>query len=417
MRRHGVASVRIFGEIDLRDYLESKKNSIIKKIEDEEEDYLLNVSEEQYVEHVKSVYVVDQLTLKTKEIYVSDSEENIPAAAFPQDFYVKRGALVNKNVVHFHIPFDGERELLKCCPSTRIMWTEDVTIDANEIVFSIINWRDNPEEIKHEASRIQNNIIEQCRNVTKQVEDYNESLEGITRRKLSERKGVLQKKNSVLAALELPIKKRDDLPRTFTVPDPVKGMPLIEKPVVTEKGYEPEPTLSSLAYEEILQTIHDLGKTMERLPATYSDKDEEALRDQFLLYLAPRFQGGATGETFNKSGKTDILVRHESSNVFVAECKMWRGKKSLLDAIDQLLSDLTWRDSKTAIVLFVRNKDFSKTLETIEQAVPSHSNFVKFVGKREDTRYSYVFYLQGDPNREVRLAVLSFHIPSNGGGD
>ena len=101
MRRHGVASVRIFGEIDLRDYLESKKNSIIKKIEDEEEDYLLNVSEEQYVEHVKSVYVVGQLRLKTKEIYVSDSEENIPAAAFPQDFYVKRGALVKKTLYIF----------------------------------------------------------------------------------------------------------------------------------------------------------------------------------------------------------------------------------------------------------------------------------------------------------------------------
>lgn len=55
----------------------------------------------------------------------------------------------------------------------------------------------------------------------------------------------------------------------------------------------------------------------ERLPSTYAGKDEETLRDHLILNLEPRFQIGTTGETFNKSGKTDILMRHEGKNIFV----------------------------------------------------------------------------------------------------
>ena len=82
-------------------------------------------------------------------------------------------------------------------------------------------------------------------------------------------------------------------------------------------------------YREILQTIHETGKVFERLPRTYADKDEEALRDHLILELEPRFAYSTTGETFNKQGKTDILIRHEKSNLFVAECKLERRQESL----------------------------------------------------------------------------------------
>lgn len=87
------------------------------------------------------------------------------------------------------------------------------------------------------------------------------------------------------------------------------------------------PTLLSQAYNQILQLMHDVGKEFERLPSLYSGEEEEHLRDHFLRMLEPNFEGSATGETFNKTGKTDILLRHEGLNVFIAECKFWKGKK------------------------------------------------------------------------------------------
>lgn len=102
-------------------------------------------------------------------------------------------------------------------------------------------------------------------------------------------------------------------------------MKIIPKPSAVVKSGKPDPTLGEGTYQEILQTIHDLGKAIECMPSTYVGKSEEDLRDHILMYLEPRFEGSATGETFNKSGHTDILLRYKNSNVFVAECKFWSG--------------------------------------------------------------------------------------------
>ena len=130
-----------------------------------------------------------------------------------------------------------------------------------------------------------------------------------------------------------------------------------------------------------------------------------------LLILEPNFEGSATGETFNKNGKTDILLRYENSNVFVAELKFWHGKKAYLETITQLLCYLTWRDSKAAVVMFVPNKEFSTVLETIQEATAEHPNHLGFVKEVDEGWYQFRFHINDDPNREVHVAVQAFHLP------
>lgn len=154
-----------------------------------------------------------------------------------------------------------------------------------------------------------------------------------------------------------------------------------------------------------------MGKQFERLPSTYAGKDEEHLRDHMLLILEPNFEGSATGETFNKKGKTDILLRHEGSNIFVAELKYWHGKKAYLDTITQLLSYLTWRDSKADIVIFVSNKDFTSVLNTIRESTHEHPNYLGFVEEIDEGWFQYRFHINDDTNREVSFAVQAFHLP------
>lgn len=98
---------------------------------------------------------------------------------------------------------------------------------------------------------------------------------------------------------------------------PKKKRIILPEPRITE-GALLEPVLSQEDYNFILKLIYDGGKVFERLPATYSNKDEESLRDHLILILTPHFEGSVTGETFNKSGKTDILLRYENTNIFVA---------------------------------------------------------------------------------------------------
>src|ERR1017187_9056448 len=115
--------------------------------------------------------------------------------------------------------------------------------------------------------------------------------------------------------------------------------------------------------------------------------------------------------TFNKKGKTDILVRYETSNVFVGECKFWKGLKAFHETIDQILGYLTWRDSKAAIICFVNNKELNPVLEQISTGAPQHPSFVRLESKKSESWTQFEFRLKSDATRNVHLAVLCFHFP------
>ena len=208
--------------------------------------------------------------------------------------------------------------------------------------------------MKESAEKVISDLKTQLEYLAPELKKFNDQLPNIIKELFQKRKQEILDKHQFIIALGVPVKKREDLPETYAIPTPEFRKSVNVEPQVTEVGYKPEPTLPDSEYQDILQTIHDVGKMFERLSSTYSGKDEEALRDHLLLYLEPRFEGSATGETFNSTGKTDILIRYENSSVFIAECKFWSGKKGYLKIITQLLRYLTWRDSKSAVIVFVR---------------------------------------------------------------
>lgn len=121
---------------------------------------------------------------------------------------------------------------------------------------------------------------------------------------------------------------------------------------------------------------------------------------------------GAPGETFNFQGKTDILIKVDGKNVFIAECKFWAGEKQFFDTVDQLLSYLSWRDTKAAVLIFNRNANFTEVLEKIAEATPKHPNYKRNIGKLDESSFRYIFHQPNDKNRELTLSVLAFDIPT-----
>jgi hypothetical protein len=143
----------------------------------------------------------------------------------------------------------------------------------------------------------------------------------------------------------------------------------------------------------------------------YMGKDEEGLRDELLVHLRLHFPS-TSGETFNKLGKTDILVSHDGGTVFVAECKFWAGEKSYLEAVSQLLGYLTWRDSKAALVLFVTNVGMQTVLDQLPVAIRAHSNFLKDRSNPSQGWFRFEMHVEKDVTRSIHLAVLYFHFPA-----
>jgi hypothetical protein len=283
-----------------------------------------------------------------------------------------------------------------------------VTVSDSEIRFEVINWRRDAEVVKREKQGVLSNIANQNTHVTDEVAQFNLQLEELARRAVSGRKSQLLAQLNVVASLGAPLSKPAEVPQTFSVP--VIAKKLMVKPSAPASSFSPNPTLDDATYQNILSIIHDVGVSLERLPRTYATRQEEILRDFLLTTLCTHYPN-STGETFNKEGRTDILVRHEGKNIFVAECKFWAGVKMFHKTIDQVLGYLTWRESKAAIVCFVLNNEFGPALEQIMTGTPRHPCFIRLESKKDEDWMQFEFRLPSDPTRNLHLAVLCFHFP------
>lgn len=413
MHNSGLRIFKVFGERAIEDHFKHIAISIQFRINEEKENYVLNVNEIEYVNHLVSEFMVEPVHLDFDNISISSREELIPAERFPKfDFDVDSGQSYLKDVFILHLPLSGNPALARCGPSIHYTGHFKGYIEDGYLCFEAIDFYGDAERIRQEWQEVKTKLKSQYQQYCQTIEKYNSSLRGNIEGIFRTRKQKILDRHGRLASIGVPIKKKEDIPQTYSIPTPQTRKRIYPKPPVTESGFTPHPTLDLTVYVEILKTLHDVGKMFERLPSTYSGKAEEDLRDHFLLTLEAGFEGSATGETFNKKGKTDILIRYENSNIFIAECKFWPGKKKYVDTITQLLGYLTWRDSKAAVVIFVRNKDFSSVLKTVEEVTPSHSNYLGFVDKHDETWFNYRFHINDDPTREVKVAVLLFHIPS-----
>jgi len=268
-----------------------------------------------------------------------------------------------------------------------------------------------PNKVRSEIDAEIAQINGQLRTLALLVEPYNNALRDVARQAIEARRNKLLKDQNLAAALGFPLKQRANAPQTYVTPE-VRRKITPTLPAVRPGSFQPEPTLSSPDYEHVLKVIEDMAQVMERSPSAFASIDEESLRSHFLVQLNGHYEGQATGETFNYEGKTDILIRVNGKNIFIGECKYWDGPKKLIETLDQLAAQTSWRDTKVAIIIFNRRKDFSAVLKSIKETIPKHTSFKREVLIEGETRFRYVFGNRDDPNRELLLTVLAFDVPA-----
>jgi hypothetical protein len=272
----------------------------------------------------------------------------------------------------FTIPFEGDEILLHLRPSHRYLSSFPVdAINNGNIVFSLKYIKQDlekdatPEKV---ASRFDNqlkNYVEMIIWINEEVEQFNLSLTNAIRTALENRKKKTDDFILLGEKLSIPLKNNPNAPNT--VPIHLKKVP-VEKPQMPSiRPKEKDYAIPESDYTNIRRIISLAGLSMEKAAKTFTKLEEEELRDVFIAFLNTHYLGTVTGETFSKTGKTDIHICFENKAAYVAECKVWHGEKSLQNALEQLFSYTTWRDAKTSIIIFNKgNKDFIKLLGTIK---------------------------------------------------
>lgn len=309
------------------------------------------------------------------------------------------------------IPYTGDTVLFRVRPNTWDTMPPRARVTDAAIIISV-SGRDLPsEQVKRELDGTIVSIEKYLNYQRASADPFNASLPSLVEGLLTDRKNRLLKDRQTVASLGFPLRERPDAAKTYAAPEVRrKVQPVL--PAAPKGTYHPEPVLDEANYKHILSVIENMTHVMERSPTAFREMGEEDLRQHFLVQLNGHFEGSATGETFNAAGKTDILIRAEDRNIFIGECKFWRGEKAFIDTIDQVLSYLSWRDTKAAILLFNRNKGFSDTIAKARAAADTHPHRKRGPTHEGETRTRYVFANPNDRNREIILTLLVFDVPS-----
>ncbi len=390
-----------------------QRQQMIAEIEKVDPDRLLNTSVDDLAVYFADKYKIDVPVLDEQKLVVDQREKQIDVSR-DQNRYItdrSRPFYITGSEIEIEIPFTGEAEAFKIQPNPYTFNPPRATVRGNILAFTISGTNLDAAQVRGEIERTARDVQSYLTNLRANVAGLNGQLIGEARTAIEARRSKLLANRNTVASLGFKMKERQNAPKTY-VPSEVRKKITPVMPPASSAPYKPEPALGEKDYEHILGVMQGMTQVMELSPSAFHDVDEEALRSHFLVQLNGHYQGQATGETFNYEGKTDILIRSEGRNIFIAECKFWSGPKKLSETIDQLLGYSSWRDTKTAVVVFNRNRDFSKVLAAIPEAVRAHPQYKKDIPGSTETVFRYLFANRDDRNRELHLTVMAFDVPT-----
>lgn len=373
-----------------------------------EEARILNTEPEALVHFYVDKYRVDVPVLDVENISASEHERQVQV----WDHWDNVMRDVPGVAFDIQVPFTGDASIFRIRPNQYDSGPPYAEVDerAGVLKFSVQDRALTAEKVKASIDETVGSIQKYLGWHRSFWGGFDQQVAAKAREHINRRRERLLQQKSVssgLAGMGIKLREKPGDTRTYAAPA-IKQKLQPQMPPM-KAAVAPDPTLDRGQYEMILGLVRGAGRSIEQSSSRTRNLDEEALRDMLLVPLNAHF-GSATGESFNATGKTDILIRHEGGNLFVAECKFWHGEKQFLETIDQLLGYLTWRDTKTAVVMFNRNKGFSGVVEQIASLPKAHAQYVSGPKKLDDTSFEFTLSLPNDKDRHVTMTVMAFDL-------
>jgi hypothetical protein len=396
----------LFAERSLSTLLKDQVHKMENAVDELSDDTFLQNSPSDMIEAISANAYLEPLTLQP------------PVAHTPTEFrntivYALTGP-VDGFVHEIEVPYTGASGLFVHEPDTHDLFRPTARLNSQNMCGSIIIRRFvvngvSPEELRTSFEAELNKVRKYIAWQALQIDPFNASLKEEASRIVHGRRERILAARQLAESLGYALHRRPDAPATYISPVVRRKIPKIDTSAAGP--YQTEPTIEEAEYQNILRIIENMSFVMERNPRVFSTAPEETIRDHYLVQLNGQYEGTATGETFNGNGHTDILVKDGSANLFIAECKIWRGQKQFTEAIDQLLGYVTWRDTKTALIIFSRNMDTSAVIDAARTALQEHASYKPDLTMEGATRFRAILGKPSDPSREIILTVIIVPIP------
>lgn len=406
----------LFNSENLSKMLFDHSHEIENRVDAIPDGQLLATPIEDLVKHIFSQMYIEPLTIYEDRMIVDQQEIKIDVKDWPGRFTPHEGPCFVPGIrLTVSLPFSGDSKLWRFRPnpcitsSPRGIVRDGIGGTRLEMIFEHPS-DEPPDKIKRDFNWNLDIIRKSLAYQKTNIEEFTKDLPCVIRSSVEARRKRLKKHDDIVEILNIPLRHDPNAPKI----QPIQVQKRIVKPLPpppkanskTEYGIEEQ------EYENILTIIRHEGRTFESTPKTYAIHDEEELRDIILAHLNGHYKGDASGETFRGSGKTDIRIETDDRAAFVAECKVWKGPKTIAGSIEQLLSYLTWRDCKTAIIIFNKKvAGFIDILQKTRPAIESHPRFVKMVkASDKEGEWRCIFRSKEDDARLVHVHVFLFDL-------
>ena len=414
------------------DFIESKKASVKCEIESLSDEQICNSSLEDLQEYFYEQFKVDLIEIEKDINYINIDAKKTRIQKFnsfysPGSIYEDKFYYVDGYKIIYNIPFDGCVDLLFLRPSSYILTSfkvDNVIYPTDEkegeILFSqeydreLIDKKENMIEFAtREFNSKFSNYFKMIEYVNADICNYNSSLQEIINTHLQIRLKKAEDYLKLREKLNIPLKLNENSPNI----KPVRLKKVKKKkemPLSKLKSSPVEYCISDDDYNNINRIINLSCVSMEKAARTFCKLQEEELRDVILASLNTHYLGTATGETFNKRGKTDIHIPFENKSAYIGECKIWTGKGLFREAITQLFSYMRWRDTKTSLIIFnKKNKDFSLILQTVDEILSIHELCIdrRKISKNE-WECEFKKDIESTEKVKLNIAIYDLHIES-----
>lgn len=401
-------------EVPVREYVARKLYEIENEIKTLDNEYIMNVNQEKYINMLVAKHSVSfEVYYPTERLYLERKQVKQEPVDEWSGFY---GRSMIRTYTEFHFclkyKFTGDIDVLRIKPECFRFSTlyNPIPIDVigDELLIRFSSQDIDTKVIQKQIGEIKGNEFGNLDNqggAKWHINLFNERLPQEIKKIFEKIKTEKEKEHRVLIELGV-----------VNLSSTVIEVPVVRKIIPTPSLIDDKKVayhINDDIYKDILKHIYSLCKEYERHESVYKGKNEEDLRDLIVSSLNSVFIGtNSTAETFNRIGKTDIITKApDNSNVFIAECKVWHGENMLSKAIDQLLGYVTWRDTRIALILFVKNSGILDIIEKAKSTISQHVCYVGYKGQTGESSFSYIYHTKDDPQSNISLELMIFHYP------
>lgn len=412
----------MFGLPSISDYYRQLQEQVRSEVLRESEEQILGSNVDELAQYIFERYALSPIEIDSDRETSWDLQDylkDIPANR-RESFYSGEGNLrdfpAQRAVVEVPIKSNRHLQTISGLQGNTVsmsysdkdfQWGEDTI--SRSFPTKDYQYQIDEQGIANQVNSILGTINDTIRWKNESIVKGNQELLGHIKFHIQQRRGALEQSKDKLSTLtktiNIPLKKKPSIGAQVVR---VAHTPLVQR-------IKPKPTLpeeyviEEAKVNDIITLLDNQARSFEQTPKAFKELGEEDLRDILLSNLNSVFEGGATGETFSKKGKTDIYLKITKGNILICECKVWGGKALYDETIDQLRGYLTWRHNYGIMITFVRTKDFTKTLKESEGAIQAHTSYLNGFRKAGDTHFVSNHKIDDD-DKIVKIHHLFYHL-------